>query len=130
MTLGEFVNFLILLLHKQKINLALHKQSAWHNLFYKLKKMPETAGKPDFLKELRFDWDLSYPELPELSEHLIVLCMNGCVLYDSPCFQNFWLEEKLADLWSERFEKLDKDTKGFLQTAFEFAVKELNRETR
>lgn len=125
MELGEFVNQLLALFHKHKANIALHKRSAWHNLFYKLKKMPETAGKPDFLKDLWFDWDASYSESPDLSYYLHVLGVHGCVLSDSPRFQEYWLNEGLADLWSERFEKLDEDTKGFLQIAFELALKEL-----
>lgn len=127
MELGEFVNQLLVLFHKHKVNLALHKRSAWHNLFYKLKNMPEIAGKPDFLKDLWFDWDAPYPKSPELSRYFYALGMTGCVLSDSPRFQEYWLDEKLADLWSERFEKLDENSKKFLQTAFELAVKELSQ---
>lgn len=129
MELGEFVNQLLVLFHKNKVNLALHKRSAWHNLFYKLKKMPEVAGKPAFLKDLWFDWDGSYPVSPDLSYYLHILGVNGCILSDSPRFQEYWLDEGLANLWSERFEKLDEDSKAFLQTVFELAVKELNRVT-
>lgn len=130
MGLGEFVNHLLVLLCKRKINLSLHKQSAWHNLFYKLKKMPRVIGKPDFLNEMRFDWDGPYPKSQELSRYLDALYWTGCVSSNSPLFQEYRLGEALAALWSGRFDELDKESKEFLQTAFELALEEFGRETR
>ena len=92
---GKFVNYLVLLLHSNGINLLLHKQEAWHQLFYRLKRQQESVGKPIFLEELWFDWDKQYPTSPELSEYLNAMCVLGVVETNSPTFDRYWLSKDM-----------------------------------
>ena len=121
LSLGEFVKCLVLLLHRNGVAFSLRSYKPWHLLFYELKKIPETDGKPEFFKNLRFDWDGPYPECPELSEFLDALCWTGSIVTTSPRFEEYTLPKEMADLWSQEFEVLGDETKQFLDTTLALA---------
>ncbi|MBI2635230.1 MAG: hypothetical protein HYW79_01660 [Parcubacteria group bacterium] len=121
---GDFVNYLVLLLQKNNIDLMLHKQEAWHHLFYRLKRSQKVPGKPDFLETLWFDWDGPYPKSPELSQCLSVLCWIGVVQTNSPKYDRYCLPKDTEKLWLEQFEKLDKVIKQYLHSVIEAAKEE------
>jgi hypothetical protein len=127
MSLGKFVKFLILLLQRERIDLSLHDRSRWHLLFYQLKRLPKTPGRPVALEELLFDWDGPHPVCRELAEYLSALCMTGCVNWSSPDFRKYWLPEEMAVLWSKEYDGLGEEEKHFLaSTALELARKEFS----
>ncbi|QQG45620.1 MAG: hypothetical protein HYW89_01730 [Candidatus Sungiibacteriota bacterium] len=120
-TLGDFVKYLVLLLHQGGVPFSFRIPEPWHTLFYKLKNMPHVAGKPDFFGNLGFDWDGPYPKSEELTEFIRALCLTGSVVTTSPHFDAYALPEETKKLWLESFEKLDEPTKRFLTTAFKVA---------
>jgi len=94
LSFGEFVKFLILLLHRNGIAFSFRNHRAWHLLWYRLKEMPETNGKPIFFKTLVFDWDTEYPVCQELSEFLWTLYRTGSVVTTSPEYEEYRLPKK------------------------------------
>ncbi|HTS49086.1 MAG TPA: hypothetical protein VMH05_14145 [Bryobacteraceae bacterium] len=96
-------------------------ESPWHELFYELKSS-ESAGKPQFLASLRFDWDGPYPKCQELSDFLHALHWNACVDARNPHFDTITLPELIATEWSKRAGELDTPTKRFLDFAADRAT--------
>ena len=126
-SLGDFVKYLVLLLHKNNIVFTLRSYRPWHHLFWRLKKDPAVSGRPAFFEKLWFDWDGPYPESPELSEYLDALLRVGCIESASPRFEKYWLTERMASLWLFHFEALDDQTKIFLNNAAVLAQEEFQK---
>lgn len=126
-SLGEFVNYLVLLLQKNNVILPFHRQGAWHLLFYRLKKSPEIREKPAFLETLWFDWDGPYPKSPELSEYLNALRIIGVVETNSPKFDKYWISKDIERLWQSQFEKTDEINKEYLLRVVEIAKEEFTK---
>lgn len=120
MFLGDFVEQLAALLHRQKVAMPFENEAPWHELFYQLKQAKQ-EGKPAFLSDLRFDWDGPYPKCQELSEFLHALHWNACVDARNPHFDKITLPEGIADVWSRRAEQLDPSATLFLASAAEQA---------
>ena len=125
MTLGDFVNYLVLLLQKYEIALPFNNQALFHKLLYRLKKENDIAGKPNFLKKLWFDWNGSYPKSPELSEYLHALCWIGIVVKaNCPGCDTYWLSKNIEELWQKQFEKIDEVIKQYLNLVIGIAKEE------
>ncbi|KKS37993.1 MAG: hypothetical protein A3G49_01045 [Candidatus Sungbacteria bacterium RIFCSPLOWO2_12_FULL_41_11] len=124
LSLGEFVRFLILLMQRNDVKFSFLSLRPWHLLFYRLKKMPETEGKPKFFENLSFNWDGAYPESPELSGFLSALCWIGCIITVSPEFKEYKLSEGVERIWLERLEPLGGEANQFLNKALLFAREE------
>lgn len=124
LSLGEFVKFLILLMQRNNVKFSFRAFGPWHLLFYRLKNMPETDGKPRFFENLNFNWDGTYPKSPELSEFLSALCWIGCVITTSPEFEEYRLSEGVERAWSEQFEPFGGEANQFLNKALLLAREE------
>ena len=125
MSFGEFVTCLLLLLHRQKKNLALHDERGWNNLLYRLYKLPETSGKPAFFAELQFDWTGPDPRSRDLGEWFSTLRRTGSVEWSSPGFARYWIAKDIVPLWEAGYEGLGTDSKLFLESACRMAVEAL-----
>jgi hypothetical protein len=115
--LGDFVEELVALLVKKGVRIPFKNQRPWHHLFYGLKRSTSTPGKPPFLDRLFFDWDGPYPKSEELSEFLHALHWNASVSAGNPHFETISVSDGVAGLWLERLEKLDPESKKFLEEA-------------
>jgi hypothetical protein len=116
-TLGDFVEELVALLVKKGVRIPFKNQRPWHRLFYGLKKSTSIPGRPPFLDRLFFDWDGSYAKSEELSEFLHALHWNASVSAGNPHFQTISVSDDVAGLWLKRLEKLDPQSKQFLEEA-------------
>jgi hypothetical protein len=121
MFLGDFVEQLAAMLQQRRISMPFENEAPWHELFYDL-KFSKGFGKPAFFEHLRFDWDGPYPKSAELSEFLHALHWNACVDARNPHFDTITLAPEMANLWSRQSEKLDPDTRKFLEAAVESAA--------
>lgn len=65
MTLFYLINDLFIEMHNNKIKIPKSK-SMWGNLLLELKK--EEIEKPDYIQNLKFDWDASYPICHEFDQ--------------------------------------------------------------
>lgn len=124
MSLGQFVKQLVALFGSKNETLPFKDQKRWHLLFYELTKFPATPGKPKFLDELVFDWDVPYPKCQELSDFLHALHWTASVSANNPRFDVIRIEPAVADRWSEQFDQVDPDSQKFLREAEELARKE------
>lgn len=96
-TLGDFVQQLLLQLRNSELHFK--DERPWHELFYRLKIGPDTPGKPDFLRELFFDWNGEYPKCRDLSEYLHTLHWTGCMAAANPAYDRFRLSQDIGNLW-------------------------------
>lgn len=132
-TLSDFIKSLVAKLHKGKTVMPFHNERPWHLLFYELKKDTTISEKPLFLEQLRFDWDGPYPKSQKVSDFLQALHWNASVSASNPHYDKITLSDDVADLWQERFRKLDEKTKNFVDITFkraqeEFFINKSNKE--
>lgn len=123
-TLGQFVKQLAALLQKKQVQLPFKNQTPWHMLFYELKKLPASSGRPKFLDDLRFDWDAPYPKCQELSEFLNALHFTASVSARNPHFDVISVSPQVADCWAETINEDNSDVKQFIGDAVTLAEKE------
>jgi hypothetical protein len=123
-TLGQFVKQLAALLQKKNVQLPFKNQRPWHLLFYELKKLPASSGKPKFLDDLRFDWDSPYPKCQELSEFLNALHFTASVSARNPHFDVISVSEEVAERWAETVNEDNPDVKQFVGNAMTLAEDE------
>lgn len=100
-SLGEFVKLLMLRFDSQGMTMPLRDEKPWHMLFYKLKVSGNAVGKPDFLRELLFDWDGPYPRSSELAEYLDTLHWTGCLSASNPQYDTVTVNSKVRQIWSD-----------------------------
>jgi hypothetical protein len=124
MSLSEFVKQLAALLQKRNVRLPFKNQRPWHMLFYELKKRPVAPGRPNFLDELRFDWDAPYPKCQQLSEFLNALHFTASVSARNPHFDVISVAPDVADRWANNADQDDPDLKQFINGASALAEKE------
>jgi hypothetical protein len=115
--LGDFVELLAAVMHKEQLEMPFKNQRPWHFLFYELKKAQDIPGKPALFDRLLFDWDGPYPKSQELSEFLHALHWNASVSAHNPHYDTITLLEDVATLWSQRLNELDPETTRFLHEA-------------
>jgi len=127
MSLGDFIKELAALLHKKHVDMPFKNQRPWHVVLYDLKRASSAPGRPLFLDEVTFDWDGPYPRSRELSEFLNALHWNASVSASNPHYQTITLTDAVAELWLNRYNLLDADTKKFLNKAVESAQKEFSK---
>lgn len=128
MTLGDFVEHLLVLLRKNGVVLPLKDKRPWHILFYELKwRTAGVSGRPEFLGEFQFDWDGPYPKSPELSEFLSALCLNGVVLASSPLFEEYKIPDNVFVILEKRYDMLEPEARQFLDTAYRMACEEFTQ---
>ena len=120
MTLGDFVQQLLLQLGDRELHFK--HERPWHEVFYQLKSSPENPGKPDFLRDLFFDWNGEYPKCQELSEYLHALHWTGCMAAANPGYDRFKLNTEVGNLWKT---EVDEHLEEFLEEAAEVARHEL-----
>jgi hypothetical protein len=113
LSLGDFVKQLVVLMDQNQLVMLFKDEKPWHLLFYHLKK-EQTEGKPNFLSQLRFDWDGSYPKCQELSDYIQALHWTGNVVAVNPSYEHFILDKAVSKIWRSEGESLDDATKGFL----------------
>ena len=123
-SLGQFVRQLAALLQKEDVDLPLKKQDAWHLLFYNLKNVPPDVSKPEFLDDLVFDWDATYPKCQELSDFLNAMHFTANVSARNPRFDVIMVEPTVADRWSQQLDQSDPELRAFFDTAAELAREE------
>lgn len=121
MTLADFIKYLAALLNKGNIDMPYEDESPWHELFYDLKTREETHKKPEFIKNLRFDWDAPYPKSPEVSEYLHALHWSACVTAQNPYYERITLSPPIALYWLNEYGNLDEDDKIYLSEVALFA---------
>lgn len=124
MSLGGIVMLLVANLDRDDVPLPFRYQEPWHLLFYALKVEPDAPGKPEFLRELVFDWDGSTPKCEELSEFLNGLHITANVSGHNPRFDLISVDDDDASSWMQDFEQLDRDSKAFVLHATEIARSE------
>jgi len=100
----------------------------WHMLLYRLKKEQMAGDKPNFLRQLRFDWNGPYPKCQELSRFIQALHWTGTVGAVNPSYEKIVLHEDVGKLWAEFGEKLDGGTKAYLDHAADVAKEEFPAE--
>ncbi len=127
LSLGDFVKFLLLSLQRNGTGLSLNNRELWHQLFYRLKKIGEADGKPEFLKNLWFDWDGKYPKCPKLADYLNTLRLFGSVVTTGPRYEEYTIPEETQKLWLREYEKLNKATKNFLKISTVIAEEEFKK---
>ena len=123
-SLGEFIKFLVLLLHRNQIKLSLRDHRPWHTLLYKLETKTRGQRRPAFLGDLQFDWDGEYPKSLELEEFLDALILNNSVVAINPQLNEYLIPKEIIMLWSDCLGMLEEDATKFLDTALELAKKE------
>jgi hypothetical protein len=119
-TLGDFVQQLLLRLGDTQLHFK--HERPWHELFYRLKIGPDGPGKPDFLREMFFDWNAEYPKCQELSEYLHTLHWTGCMAAANPAYDRFRLNREIGGLWESQ---VDRDLAVFIEGAAENAKRDL-----
>jgi len=121
-SLGQFLEQLVLRFDRDKVTMPLRDEKPWHVFFYSLKKSPEKAGKPTFLKEMLFDWDGPYPRSPELADQINAMHWTGCVKAANPQYDEITLNGTVKRVWSQA--KLEKDLSKFVGSAVRLARRE------
>ena len=114
MTLADFVKYLVALLNEGRTDMPYEDESPWHELFYDLKTRDEAREKPEFIKNLRFDWDAPYPKSPEVSEYLHALHWSACVTAQNPYYERITLSPEIASFWLKEYNNLDNNEKDYL----------------
>lgn len=115
MSLRDVMRFLILLLHREGIDLSFQERSRWHALFYELKQLPPTAGVPVSVRDAFFDWNGPVPVCQNLGNGLNVLFVTGCVEWSLPDMRTYVLSKRAIEIWAEEFDGLREGEKDFLQ---------------
>jgi hypothetical protein len=123
MSLGQFVKQLAALLQQKGVELPFKNQKSWHMLFYELKKLPVSPGRPKFLDELPFDWDAPYPKCQQSSEFLNALHFTASVSARNPLFDVIHVAPDVAERWAKNVNQ-DPDLKQFISNAAILAEKE------
>lgn len=118
-SLGEFVKQLMLQFDSQGMTMPLRDERPWHMLFYKLKTCSNSAGKPDFLADLLFDWDGPYPRSSELAEYLDTLHWTGCLSASNPQYEKVTVNPKVSQRWSAM--AVDSELGSFIDFAVQTA---------
>src|ERR1700732_1603380 len=113
MSLGEFVKQLAVLMNESGLVMLFKEEKPWHSLFYRLKK-DSFENKPEFLRDLRFDWDGPYPRSQELSRFIQALHWTGAVGAVTPSYERIVLRPEMSELWSSQFSGLSPTGKDFL----------------
>ena len=98
-TLGDFVKELAALMTEAHLQLPLKDERPWHILFFHLKQVGETDGRPAFFDHLVFDWDGPAPKCQELSEFIHALHWNATVTANNPTYEALQLGNDVAELW-------------------------------
>lgn len=130
LTLGKFVKELTALLEQAKIAIPFKNEQCWQFLFYELKKDREAAGRPQFLDDLEFDWDGSYPKSQKLSDFLHSLHWNASVSASNPHYETITLSDEVKGLWLQRLEAEDAETRKFFSSTIERARKEFGPDVK
>lgn len=120
-SLGDFVQQLLLQLSDSE--LPFRDERPWHELFYQLKIAPAERGKPQFLKDLLFDWNGAYPRSQELSEYLHGLHWTGCISASNPSYDRFKLSQGVGNQW--RGAVVEPDLRDFVAAAAQTVRSEL-----
>lgn len=113
MRLGEFIDFMVLLLWQAGVELHLHERKRWHALFHELSRMPGVRGKPPVLNGIRFQRDRTYPWCEALDAYLAELCANRTVTWEKPAFSGYTISRETAQRWREAFTMLTKEENDF-----------------
>jgi len=121
MSLGDFVQQILVLLNDEKLHFR--QERPWHELLYRLKTDPDQQGKPQFLRELFFDWNGPYPRSRELSEYLHGLHWTGCLSAPNPTYDSFTLKPEVRQIWEQV--EIEPMLRRFLDTVGEAARAEL-----
>jgi len=121
-SLGQFLEQLVLRFDRQKITMPLRDEKPWHLFFYNLKKSPGTRGKPAFLRDMLFDWNGPYPWSPELAEEINALHWTGCVSAANPQYDEITLKPTVRQVWETL--RLDKDVSTFVDEAARIAAQQ------
>jgi hypothetical protein len=127
MSLGDFVKQLAVLMTERGLVMLFKEERPWHSLFYRLKK-DSFEGKPDFLRDLRFDWDGPYPRSQELSRFIQALHWTGAVGAVNPSYERIVLQPEMRELWSSKLSGLSPNGKDFLDHAVTIAKEEFPAE--
>lgn len=122
-SLGDFVKQLAVLMDNSGLVMLFKEEKPWHVLFYRLKG-DSTAGKPQFFKDLRFDWDGPYPKSQELSSFIQALHWTGAVGAVNPSYERIVLHPEMSKLWSDRSSDVPQQTQEFLNHAVTLAKEE------
>lgn len=121
MSLGEFVKQLTVRMHNSEVAMPFKDERPWHVVLYKL-AVSDIGPKPEFLKDLQFDWDGPYPRSRDLSDYLHGLHFTGCVSAANPSYDVITLDEGLEKIWSS--EKLDRKISEFMDQVMNIAKEE------
>lgn len=116
MTLGEFVKYFAALLSKNKTRMLFRDEAPWHTLLFSLQE-ESFADKPEFLRQLVFDWGGPFPKCKDLSRYLQLLHVTGCVGVTNPSYKEMELNTGLEKLWSSQLEALPPAQHRFLEHA-------------
>ncbi len=119
-TLGDFVQQLLIQLGPRELHFK--DERPWHELFYSFKTEPDVADKPQFLRNLFFDWNGEYPKSRELSEYLHALHWTGCMTAANPAYDSVKLNQEVGDLWRT---ELDPGLRTFIAQAAQRAETQL-----
>lgn len=130
LSLGEFVKQLTALFEKSKIAIPFKNERAWHVLFYELKKDREAIGRPAFFDELEFDWDGPSPKSQQLSDFLHSLHWNASVSASNPHYETINLSKEVKELWLQRYNHSDRNTKRFFNSVVNRAKTEFGWQSR
>jgi hypothetical protein len=128
LTLGQFVKELTAVFEQNNIPIPFKNERPWHFLFYELKKDRDAVGRPMFFDELEFDWDGPFPKSQELSNFLHSLHWNASVSASNPHYETISLSDPVRNLWFQRYEAEDANTKQFFAAALDRAKKEFGHE--
>ena len=114
MSLNDVVRFLILLLHKERLDLCFQDRTQWHALFYYLKRLPPTTGVPVDLRDVFFDWNRPLPVCQDLNECLSALFRVGDIEWSLPDLRTYRLSDGAFARWATEFDTLRYPEKDFL----------------
>jgi hypothetical protein len=117
LTLGDFVKQIAADIKEMPFK----AERPWHVLFYELQHQPDEPGKPEFLRNLRFDWDGPYPKCRDLSDFIHALHWNSSVSATNPSFEKIVLPDEVAKLWSGYRLTIDPDGQRYLDKAIKTA---------
>jgi hypothetical protein len=114
MSLNDVVRFLVLFLHRERLDLHFQDRKPWHALFYDLKRLPSTTGVPLAIRDAFFGWNGPAPACQDLDECLDGLFRAGSVEWSLPGLRTYRLSESGLASWAGEFDQLKGPEKDFL----------------
>ena len=121
LSMGQFVVNFAVVLYDKNILMPPQDSPEWHLLFYGLQKACNGSSKPSCLEKLSFKWEKGsdYAKSQTLSKFLSEELYSTCL--EQKDWDAYSLKKGHYDLFSPRYEALDKNNKAWLAKAVELA---------